>query len=627
MKPSSSSKSLSEVHATVEVGGHRTWWRRMLAFAGPGYLVSVGYMDPGNWATDLAGGSRFGFSLLWVLLMSNGMALLLQSLSARLGIVRGLDLAQASRATFPKTINLALYVLAEIAIAACDLAEVLGMAIALNLLFGLPLLTGVLITALDSFILLFLLQVGIRKMEAFIVSLVALIGICFFAQLWMAKPDVGEVVKGFVPSLQGSEALYIAIGIIGATVMPHNLYLHSSLVQTRRIAGGEKALKQAIRFNFLDSAVALNLAFFVNAAILVLAATVFHKMGHQDVAEIQDAHRLLEPLLGSSWAPILFGVALLASGQSSTITGTLAGQVVMEGYLHLRIQPWARRLITRLLAIVPAVITLLVYGEHATGKLLVFSQVILSMQLGFAVIPLIHFVSDRKTMGIFTAGLWVRVLAWISATVIVSLNLGLVLNAFLKGVESATHSWVWWGLVFPVMLIGIMLLLYVILHPWLPKLKPQGTGLIHADVFPAADLVAEGQKWNRIAVCLDFSESDPRALRRALGVGGKSADYILIHVSESPGALILGKEVEDQEATLDRKMLADWQSTLESKGYRVEVSLGFGNPKFTIPELVTQAEAGVLVMAAHGHRGWRDWLLGTTLDGVRHRISIPLLIV
>jgi manganese transport protein len=584
-------------------------------------------MDPGNWATDLAGGSRFGFSLLWVLLMSNGMALLLQSLSARLGIVRGLDLAQASRATFPKAINLALYVLAEIAIAACDLAEVLGMAIALNLLFGLPLLTGVLITALDSFILLFLLQVGIRKMEAFIVSLVALIGICFFAQLWMAKPDVGEAVKGFVPSLQGSEALYIAIGIIGATVMPHNLYLHSSLVQTRRIAGGEKALKQAIRFNFLDSAVALNLAFFVNAAILVLAATVFHKMGHQDVAEIQDAHRLLEPLLGSSWAPILFGVALLASGQSSTITGTLAGQVVMEGYLHLRIQPWARRLITRLLAIVPAVITLLVYGEHATGKLLVFSQVILSMQLGFAVIPLIHFVSDRKTMGIFTAGLWVRVLAWISATVIVSLNLGLVLNAFLKGVESATHSWVWWGLVFPLMLIGIMLLLYVILHPWLPKLKPQGTGLIHSDVLPPADLVAEGQKWNRIAVCLDFSESDPRALRRALGVGGKSADYILIHVSESPGALILGKEVEDQEATLDRKMLAEWQSTLESKGYRVEVSLGFGNPKFTIPELVTQAEAGVLVMAAHGHRGWRDWLLGTTLDGVRHRISIPLLIV
>ncbi len=627
MKPTASSKSLSEVHATVEVGGHRTWWRRMLAFAGPGYLVSVGYMDPGNWATDLAGGSRFGYSLLWVLLMSNGMALLLQSLSARLGIVRGLDLAQASRATYPKAINLSLYILAEVAIAACDLAEVLGMAIALNLLFGLPLITGVLITALDSFILLFLLQVGIRKMEAFIVSLVVLIGICFFAQLWMAKPDVGEVVKGFVPSLQGTEALYIAIGIIGATVMPHNLYLHSSLVQTRRISGGEKALKQAIRFNFLDSAVALNLAFFVNAAILVLAATVFHKMGHQEVAEIQDAHRLLAPLLGSSWAPILFGVALLASGQSSTITGTLAGQVVMEGYLHLRIQPWARRLITRLLAIVPAVITLLVYGEHATGKLLVFSQVILSMQLGFAVIPLIHFVSDRKTMGVFAAGIGVKILAWISAAVIVSLNLGLVVNAFQQGLESASHLWVWWGVVLPAMLIGVMLLLYVVFHPWLPKLKPQGTGLIHPEVFLAEEFEADAQQWNRIAVCLDFSESDTKAMRRALGMGGKSASYILLHVSESPGALILGKEVEDQEATLDQQRLSEWQTKLQSQGYAVEISLGFGNPKRTIPHLVKEVDAGVLVMAAHGHKGWRDWLLGTTLDDVRHRISIPLLIV
>lgn len=627
MKPPASSKSLSEVHATVEVGGQRSWWRRMLAFAGPGYLISVGYMDPGNWATDLAGGSRFGYSLLWVLLMSNGMALLLQSLSARLGIVRGLDLAQASRAAYPKAINLALYVLAEVAIAACDLAEVLGMAIALNLLFGLPLLTGVLITALDSFILLFLLQVGIRKMEAFIVSLVALIGLCFFAQLWMAKPEVGEVVKGFVPSLQGSEALYIAIGIIGATVMPHNLYLHSSLVQTRRISGGEKALKQAIRFNFLDSAVALNLAFFVNAAILILAATVFHKMGYQEVAEIQDAHRLLEPLLGSSWAPILFGVALLASGQSSTITGTLAGQVVMEGYLHLRIQPWARRLITRLLAIIPAVITLLIYGEHATGNLLVFSQVILSMQLGFAVIPLIHFVSDKKTMGTFTIKLWVKLLAWISAAVIVSLNLGLVVNAFQTGIESASRPWLWWGIVLPLMVLGLVLLLYVAFHPWLPKLKPQGTGLIHADVFPLEELEADGHQWSRIAICLDFSDSDPRALRRALNIGGKSASFILIHVSESPGALILGKDVEDQEATLDQQRLAEWQSKLEARGYHVEVSLGFGNPKHTIPQLVMDSRAGVLVMAAHGHKGWRDWLLGTTLDEVRHRISIPLLIV
>jgi manganese transport protein len=276
---------------------------------------------------------------------------------------------------------------------------------------------------------------------------------------------------------------------------------------------------------------------------------------------------------------------------------------------------------------VPAVITLVVYGEHATGKLLVFSQVILSMQLGFAVIPLIHFVSDRKTMGVFTAGIGVKILAWISAAVIVSLNLGLVVNAFQQGLESASHLWVWWGVVLPAILIGVMLLLYVVFHPWLPKLKAQGTGLIHPEVLLAEEFEADAQQWNRIAVCLDFSESDTKALRRALGMGGKSASYILLHVSESPGALILGKEVEDQEATLDQQRLSEWQTKLRSQGYEVEISLGFGNPKRTIPHLVKEVEAGVLVMAAHGHRGWRDWLLGTTLDDVRHSISIPLLIV
>jgi manganese transport protein len=408
-------KSLEEVNATVNTQKGSSF-RRLLAFLGPAYMISVGYMDPGNWATDIAGGSKFGYSLLWVLVMSNIIALLLQSHCVRLGIVTGKDLAQASRENYPKFINLFLYLLAEIAIAACDLAEVIGMAIGLHLLFpSISLLTGVCITVFDSFILLFLLNRGIRKLEAFIISLVALIGVSFFIQLLIVKPVFNEIVSGLKPFLQNNEALYIAIGIIGATVMPHNLYLHSSLVQTRRFKRTPNDIKKAIRFNTIDSAVALNLALFVNAAILILSAATFYKNGNYQVAEIQDAHRLLEPMLGSSLAPILFAVALIAAGQSSTITGTLAGQVVMEGYLNVRLRPWIRRLLTRLIAIIPAFITILVMGESATGKLLILSQVILSLQLGFAVIPLIHFVSDKTKMGAFVIPGWQKLGSWIAA--------------------------------------------------------------------------------------------------------------------------------------------------------------------------------------------------------------------
>src|SRR5688572_22302876 len=385
--------SLSEVHGSVDTTRQGSTFRKILAFFGPAYLVSVGYMDPGNWATDLAGGSKFGYALIWVLLMSNLMALLLQTLSARLGIVRGRDLAQANRETYPRSVNFILYLLAEVAIAATDLAEVLGMAIGIYLLTGLPLIWGVGITVLDTFLLLFLQRLGIRKMEAFIIGLVAVVGISFLVEIILAKPSGAEIATGFIPSFPTDEALYIAIGIIGATVMPHNLYLHSALVQTRKIQRSPGGIKQALKWNFIDSAIALNIAFFVNAAILILAATVFFKTGRTDVAQIKDAHELLAPLLGSTIAPTLFAIALIAAGQSSTITGTLAGQIVMEGYLRLRINPWIRRLLTRLLAIIPAIIVISIFGDDEVDRLLVFSQVVLSMQLGFAIIPLIHFVS------------------------------------------------------------------------------------------------------------------------------------------------------------------------------------------------------------------------------------------
>ncbi|MBI2271359.1 MAG: Nramp family divalent metal transporter, partial [Bacteroidetes bacterium] len=356
-------RSLSEVHGSVNTDLKKGGWKKLFAFLGPAYLVSVGYMDPGNWATDIAGGSQYGYKLIWVLLMSNLMALLLQSLSARLGLVAGRDLAQASRDSYPPFVNFCLYILAEVAIAACDLAEVLGMAIGLQLLFHIPILAGVCISVLDTFLLLFLINFGIRKIEAFILSLVAIIGLSFFAEMLFAQPDLAEIATGFIPYLPDSNALYIAIGIIGATVMPHNLYLHSSLVQTRAFSRNTASIKQAIKFNIVDSTIALNMAFFVNAAILILAASAFYRNGLFGVSEIQDAHKFLEPMLGTRWAPVLFAVALIAAGQSSTITGTLAGQIIMEGYLNLRIQPWMRRLLTRLIAIVPAFIVIYLNGE------------------------------------------------------------------------------------------------------------------------------------------------------------------------------------------------------------------------------------------------------------------------
>lgn len=424
--------SLPESHSSVAVPRGGGFWRKLLAFSGPGYLVAVGYMDPGNWATDIAGGSKFGYTLLSVILLSNLMAILLQSLCARLGVATGRDLAQACRDQYSKPVSFVLWLLAEVAICACDLAEVIGSAIALNLLFGLPLTWGVVITAIDVLAILWLQNRGFRYLEAFVIALILVIGICFAAEIIFSRPDFVAIMGGFLPKaeiVRNPEMLFIAIGILGATVMPHNLYLHSSIVQTRqyeRTAGGKR---EAIKFATLDSTIALMFALFINAAILIVAAATFHTQGRTDIAEIQDAHQLLSPILGVTGASTLFAVALLASGQNSTLTGTLAGQIVMEGFLKLRISPWLRRMITRLIAIVPALVVTIMYGEHGTAKLLVLSQVILSLQLSFAVVPLVMFTGSRKLMGTFVAPLWVKTLAWITATIIVVLNVKFLWDA------------------------------------------------------------------------------------------------------------------------------------------------------------------------------------------------------
>jgi len=620
------SKSLEEVHGSVAVRQGGSFWKRIAAFFGPAYLISVGYMDPGNWATDLAGGSQFGYALIWVLLMSNIMALLLQGLSARLGIVQGKDLAQASRETYSRPVNFILYVLAEVAIVATDLAEVLGMAIGLQLLFDIPLIWGVCITVLDTFLLLFLINKGMRKMEAFIVAMILVIGLSFLVEMVLAKPDLAEVAVGLIPSLPNSQALYIAIGIIGATVMPHNLYLHSSLVQTRQFNKSSGGLKQAIKYNLVDSAIALNLAFFVNAAILILAAATFYKNGLFEVAEIQDAHRLLAPLLGSKWAAILFALALIAAGQSSTITGTLAGQIVMEGYLNIRIQPWVRRIITRMIAIIPALLTVIYFGENATGNLLVLSQVVLSLQLGFAIIPLIHFVSDRRRMGSFAIGTITKIASWAIALIIVVLNVKLVYDEIISWLQSTSSPAVIWLLVIPLAVGSVFLLLYILGKPILDKTSRPIKQVPHIGEAVFTD-APHDRIYKKIALTLDFSEVDRKAIETALQMGKKEATYTLIHVVETAGALLYGKKIEDFETASDRQYLEAYSEKLNSLGYKTETKLGFGNPKRTIPKIVNEGEYELLVMGAHGHKLLKDLLLGTTVDTVRHRISIPVLIV
>ncbi|GET25298.1 Nramp family divalent metal transporter [Prolixibacter sp. NT017] len=616
-------ESLSEVHSTVRTD--KKGWRKILAFIGPAYLVSVGYMDPGNWATDIAGGSEFGYKLIWVLLMSNLIALLLQSLSARLGVVRGMDLAQASKNLYPKWANIPLYILAEIAIAACDLAEIVGMAIGLNLLFGLPLIWGVGLTALDTVLLLFLMNKGMRTMEAFIVALVSVIGLSFLVEMFIVSPVYSDVMKGFVPSKLSGDALYIAIGIIGATVMPHNLYLHSSLVQTRQIDRSKKGLKAALKFNFVDSAIALNMAFLVNSAILVLAAAAFYVNGYFHIAEIQDASKLLDHLFGKT-APTFFGIALIAAGQSSTITGTLAGQIVMEGHLNLRIQPWLRRLITRLLAIIPALFTIIYFGGDALGSLLILSQVVLSLQLGFAVIPLIHFTSDRKTMKEFTIKLWVKVLAWISAAVIVYLNIKMVIDEIAKWVANSGNDKIYiYLIVVPLAVAVLALLIFIFAYPLFTSSKKKKKQWPHgkAEVFKLTEPV----KYQHIGIAIDFSGNEQKIIQNALSQGGKSASYTLIHVVESAAARYHGDKSMDYETQLDAANLEAYQKSLEELGYNADSQIGFGDPASEISKLITKNDIDFLVVGSHGHKRVKDMVYGTTVDSLRHTIQIPLLIV
>ena len=616
-------KSLDQLHESVPVK-NKTGWRRLFAFIGPAYLVSVGYMDPGNWATDLQGGAAFGFQLIWILLLSNIMAILLQSLSARLGIVRRLDLAQVNRETYPRFVNFCLYLLAELAIAATDLAEVLGMAIGIKLLTGLPLMYGTIITVTDTFLFMLLQRYGIRKMEAFIFVLVATIGGSFLAEMIIAKPDLIGAAKGLVPSTLSPAALYIAVGMIGATVMPHNLYLHSALVQTRKIERTSAGIKKSLWYNFIDSAVALNAAFFVNAAILILAATAFYQTGNQSIAKIEDAHALLAPLLGSKLAPILFAVALIAAGQSSTVTGTLSGQIVMEGYLNLRLNPWIRRLLTRLVAIVPAVLVIGLMGEGRVDELLVFSQVILSLQLGFAVIPLIHFVSDKSTMGEFAIKSWVKILAWLVASILVFLNANLVFDfakAFLYGPTPLLIKL----LLVLFIIFFFALLLYIIIFPMMQSKKKQERTALHG---AAVELDwTKAAPIDRIAIAVDFSAGDANLIKSAISQAHAATELILIHVVESVTASYFQEISDDEESRKDKERLELYAATLSEKGYKVQFVVGYKNRVKEIVRIVKATDAQLLVMGAHHHYGWKDYFFGETIESVRHKVKIPVLIV
>lgn len=616
-------KSLSEVHGSVDPMQRKPGWRRVLAFLGPAYLISVGYMDPGNWATDIAGGSAFGYSLIWVLLMSNLMALLLQSLSARLGIVQGQDLAQCNRHYYPKGINFVLYILAELAIAACDLAEVLGMAIGLNLLLHIPLLLGVSISVLDTLLLLFLQRLGIRKLEAFIIALVAIIGLCFWIEMWYVKPEPTEIIKGFIPGLPDKSALYIAIGIIGATVMPHNLYLHSALVQTRITATDHKSILRAIRFNILDSAIALNLAFFVNVAILILAAAVFYKAGLHEVASMEEAHQLLAPMLGNRWSSHLFAIALIAAGQSSTVTGTLAGQIVMEGYLSLRINPVVRRLITRLLAVIPAVIVILLMGEGEVNAMLIFSQVILSMQLAFAIIPLIHFVSDRKRMGDFAIGKITKTASWLCAGIIVGLNLWQLWESGSSWIAQTDSIWI--RIFVGIGLLGfVTLLLVTIGYPLLQK-RIQRQHQIHDRSFNIENL-APATAFRNIVLALDFGKQDEKVLAQALRMAGTDTQLFLVHVVESASAQTIGERSHDLESQEDQQIMDEYLKELRNRNITAQGQIIFGQRIRAIAAFTKQHEADLLITGSHGHHSLMDIIFGETVNTLRHKVDIPVLI-
>jgi manganese transport protein len=657
--------SLEDIHGTVSIPP--TWWRRFLAFAGPALLVSVGYMDPGNWGSDIAAGSSYGYRLLWVLVMSNLMALLLQSLATRLGVVTGRDLAQACRDSYPRRTVLGLWVLCEIAIAATDLAEVIGTIIALKLLFNLPYLWGLAVAAGDTFLLLALQRRGIRVLELVTLLLVAVIGGSFVFEIVLARPDAGAVARGFLPTLAPGQvlgSLYVAISMLGATVMPHNLYLHSALVQTRAFPQTPEGKRLACRYNFFDSLLALNGAFFVNAAILVLAgATFFYRLG-RPVETLQDAYKLLQPAWGTALASVLFAVALLASGQSSTLTGTLAGQVVMEGFLHLRLRPWVRRLVTRCLALLPALVVIALVGHEpaapsapdAAGpapagveaaapappdaaaaegertrtvdedllELLVLTQVVLSLQLPFAVVPLVQFTSDPRRMGAFANRRWLQGLAWACAAVIVGLNGVLVFMSMHEWAQEAGKAgwdplWIY-GSLGPVAVAATAFLGWVTVYP----LRARREEMHRPAVLPALPAVS----YQRIGVAVEFTAGDEAVLAQAAALArSHGSQLVAVHVVEGMGAAFHGPASDDQESRDDRERIARLVDHLRRDGLQAEGVLGYGSPPQELVRLSRERQLDLLVVGTHGHRFLADLALGETVSPVLHRLSIPVLVV
>jgi manganese transport protein len=617
-------RSLSDVHESVRTD-QGSLWRRIFAFSGPAYLVSVGYMDPGNWATDLDGGAHFGYRLLWVLVMSNAMAILLQTLGARLGIVTGRDLAQACRETYPKAVNLSLWLLCEIAIVACDLAEVLGAAIALNLLFHLPMLVGVLLTALDTLLVLWLQRLGIRYLEAFILGLIVIIAICFAAELFMARPDATGVLGGLVPWID-NRSLYTAIAMLGATVMPHNLYLHSALVQTRDFGRSTEEKRAACRWNLVDCTVALNGAMLINCAILILAAAVFFKAG-KDVSEVQQAYLLLAPLMGTVIAAKLFAIALFASGQSSTLTGTLAGQIIMEGFLNIRIRPWLRRLVTRSLAIVPAFAVIWMSGNAGTFRLLVLSQVVLSLQLPFAIMPLIQFTNDPRRMGPFVSGIKLKIAGWATALVVLILNLWLAWQAIAGWAQSAGT---WAPLIWISALAvggGLLALLF-----WITMQPYRSTATVPATLGleqQSPGQLAAAPSYRKILVPLDHSNLDRVALGHAAALASQTHGTIyLLHVEEGVTSQIYGSESSTAEVEAGREYLDSLVESLGEMRIHVETAIRHGsNPRREIVSYAREIGPDLIVMGAHGHGGIKDLIFGNTINPVRHELNIPILVV
>ena len=627
--------SLEDIHSSVLIP--RSWWRRFLAFSGPALLISVGYMDPGNWGADLEAGSKFGYSLLWVLLVSNLMALLLQTLSTRLGVVTGHDLAQACRENYPRLTVACLWILTEIAIAATDLAEVIGTIIALKLLFNWPYLIGLAVAAGDTFLLLALQRRGVRVVEIITLGLVGIIGVSFFVEIVLARPDWVAVIHGFLPNLPGatadarSKSFYIASAILGATVMPHNLYLHSALVQTRAFPQSEAGKQLACKYNFLDSLLALNGAFFINAAILILAGAMF--FGKEEVETLQQAHKLLSPqVIGVAAAGTLFAIALLASGQSSTLTGTLAGQVVMEGFVNLRVRPWVRRLVTRLFAIVPALFVLALASggegegsDHRLLDLLVLSQVILSFQLPFAIVPLVQMTSDRQRMGTFANGMWLKGVAWGAALLVVALNvavIGIKMTEWGTELEKeGTSRWWIYGTVGPVTLALTVFLAWVTIYPL--RRRP-----VRVEA-PLAPPQLPRVTYRRVGVAIEFGGHDPAVLARAAAVvrEQEDAELVVLHIVEGVGAAFYGDETAGRESQADRSRMAELVEHLRRQELRVEGVLGFGSPAEELIRLATEQRLDLLVLGTHGHRFLADLALGATVSPLLHRLKIPVLVV